>query len=356
MEFVLILRELAGRWRIVAIGAAVALVVAVFSVYRVDGFSLKPRALVHSSASTQVLVDSASSVLGNVSQSFEPLASRAGIYANFMTSPTVLSVIGRHVGLSGEQLYASGPVNLDEPRVEQEPTALKRNIEITGESKPYRLGFESQANLPTITINAQAPTTAKAVALANAAAVGMEEYVAASETANGVASTDRVIIRQLGPARGGVDDAAIRKSLALLAFIAILLLWCVGMLVVPRARKAWRESAALPALGGDAAANGHRPPVLDRVPGGEGPLVVDGGAGDDPRAGGSGGGHAVVIDGGADHDPRAEGNGIPDGDRADAATATMLNLEADSPEGHAFDVPPYRADDDRPAVPARGNR
>ena len=58
MEFVLILRELAGRWRIVAIGAAVALVVAVFSVYRLDGFGLKPRSLVHSSASTQVLVDS----------------------------------------------------------------------------------------------------------------------------------------------------------------------------------------------------------------------------------------------------------------------------------------------------------
>ena len=46
MEFVLVLRELAGRWRIVAIGVAVALVAAVFSVYRVDGFGLKPRSLV----------------------------------------------------------------------------------------------------------------------------------------------------------------------------------------------------------------------------------------------------------------------------------------------------------------------
>ncbi len=256
MEFVLILRELAGRWRIVAIGAAVALVVAVFSVYRLDGFGLKPRSLVHSSASTQVLVDSESSVLGNVEQSFEPLASRATVYANFMTSPAVLNVIAHRVGLSGEQLYAAGPVSLDEPRVEQEPTALKRNVQITGETKPYRLGFESQTNLPTITINTQAPTTAKAVALANAAAVGMEEYVWGSENTNNVPAGSRVIVRQLGPAHGAVDDPSIRKSMLALVFVAILLLWCAAMLIVPRLRRVWRESAAVEGLVGGASASG----------------------------------------------------------------------------------------------------
>ena len=202
MESILILRELVGRWRILAIGVAVATVVAVLSVYRVDGSGLRPRALVHSSASTQVLVDSDSSVLGNVAGSLEPLASRASIYANFMTSPAVLNLIARRIGLSGQQLYAAGPVSVDQPRVVQEPTALRRNVEITGETIPYRLGFESQANLPTIAINSQAPTTAQAIALANAAAAGVEEYVANSETANNVTPSDRVVIRQLGPAQG----------------------------------------------------------------------------------------------------------------------------------------------------------
>ena len=53
-----------------------------------------------------------------------------------MASPAVLSLIGQQVGLSGEQIYAAGPVNANEPRVVQEPTALKRNVEITGETIP----------------------------------------------------------------------------------------------------------------------------------------------------------------------------------------------------------------------------
>jgi hypothetical protein len=283
MELVLILRELAARWRIVAIGAAVAVVVAVFSVYRVDGFGLKPRALVHSSASTQVLVDSSSSVIGNLTQSFEALAGRASVYANFMTSPAVLNVIAHRVGLTGEQLYAAGPVTANVPRVEQEPTALRRNVEITGETKPYRLGFESQTNLPTITINSQAPTTAKAVALADAAAVGMEEYVANSEAADGVSPADRVVIRQLGPAQGAVVDPGIRKSVAAFVFLAILLLWCVGMLMVRRLRDAWRASGSAATAPTDGSSNGHHPVVVDESQGSDRRAIVEDNHGSDRR-------------------------------------------------------------------------
>jgi hypothetical protein len=251
MEFALILRELTRRRWALAIGVLVAAAAATLSVYRIDGTSLKPRSLQHSSASTQVLVDSRSSVLGNVGQSFEPLATRALVYANFMTSPVVLDIIGKQVGLSGEQIYAAGPVSAQEPRVEQEPTALKRNVEISGETKPYRLNFESQGNLPTIGISSQAPTTSQAVALANAAVIGMERYVASVEAANNVPPASRVVIRQLGPASGAVDDAGIRKSLAALVFVGVFLLWCILVLLASRFREAWRETAPR-ALDGDA--------------------------------------------------------------------------------------------------------
>ncbi len=52
MEFALILRELLSRRRILALGVAVALVAAVFSVYRLDGLKLKARSLQYSSAAT----------------------------------------------------------------------------------------------------------------------------------------------------------------------------------------------------------------------------------------------------------------------------------------------------------------
>jgi hypothetical protein len=98
MELALILRELAERRRIVALGVVVAALAAILSVYRLDGLSLKPRALQHSSASTRALVDSSSSALGNISQSFEGLQSRATVYANFMASPVFLDMIGKRVG------------------------------------------------------------------------------------------------------------------------------------------------------------------------------------------------------------------------------------------------------------------
>jgi len=249
MGLALAARELSKQRRWLLVGVLVAGVAATLSVYRLDGLKLKPRELQYSSASTQVLVDSTRSVLGDAAESLEPLANRAFVYANFMTSPAVLNVIGKHVGLSGEQIYAAGPVNPNEPRVVQEPTALKRNVQITGETKPYRLSFESQAQQPTIGIYSQAPTTDKAIALANAAAVGMQQYVANFEAANNTPAASRVTIRQLGPASGAVVNGGIRKSLAALTFVGVLLLWCVLILAAPRVRAVWRESAEVPDAG-----------------------------------------------------------------------------------------------------------
>ena len=242
MGFVLALRELSRRRLLLAIGVAFAALAAFASVHR--GSTLR-----YSSASTQVLVDSQSSVLGNDAQSFEPLAERAAVYANFMTSPVVLDLIGQQVGLSGDQIYAAGPVNANEPRVEQEPTALKRNVQITGETKPYRLSFEGGSNVPTIDIYAQAPTTHMAISLADAAAVGMQQYVTEVETKDHVPPVAQVVIRQLGPATGGVVDATISKSLAVMTFAAVFVLWCALLLAMPRARAMWRETGALSADG-----------------------------------------------------------------------------------------------------------
>lgn len=245
MEFALVLRELLRRRLLIAIGILVAAVAAIFSVYRLDGTTLKARALKYSSASTQVLVDTPSSVLGNLSQSFEPLDSRAAVYANFMASPAVLALIGQQVGLSGEQIYAAGPVTPDQPRVVYEPTALKRNVQITGETDPYRLNFESKVNQPMINIYSQAPTTGQAVALANAAAVGLRRYVTNLQQADKIPARSRVIIHQLGPANGAVVDGAISKALLAIVFTVVFLLWCVLILAGIRLAENWRVSAAV---------------------------------------------------------------------------------------------------------------
>jgi hypothetical protein len=243
MEFALILRELTRRKRVLAIGVAIAAIAAILSVYRLDGLTLKSRSLQYSSATTTVFVDAPSSVLGNLTQSFDPLQARATVYANFMASPTFLGLIGQRVGISGAQIYAAGPIDPNVPRIVQEPTAVQRNIEITGETNPYRLNFNKDPNLPTIGIYAQAPTTKMSIQLADAAALSLAQYVTSLQTANSTQPQSRVVIRQLGQANGGVVDGGVSKALASMVFIAVLLLWCVLMLLSTRFRESWRASA-----------------------------------------------------------------------------------------------------------------
>jgi hypothetical protein len=268
MEFALVLRELARHRVALAAGVLVALFAATLSVYHLDGGQLKPRQLQHSSATTTVFVDSPSSVLGNLNPSFDPLLARATVYANLMASPAILGEIGQRAGISGEQLYAAGPVDSLVPRVVEEPTAVQRNVEITGETEPYRLNFNNDPNLPTIGIYAQAPTTKQAIVLANAAAVSLAQYVKSVQSAGNVPAQSRVVIRQLGRASGGVADSGISKALAVMVFVGIFLVWCVLILVGTRFRQNWRASVALAAdpeepAGNDAPArNGVPSPQL----------------------------------------------------------------------------------------------
>ena len=110
MEFALILRELFRHRLALAVGVVVALMAAVLSVYHLDGFSLKPRSLLHSSASTTVFVDMPASVLGD-RPALEPLQQRASAYANFMPSPAFLNLVGQRAGIPGDQIYAAGPLD-----------------------------------------------------------------------------------------------------------------------------------------------------------------------------------------------------------------------------------------------------
>jgi hypothetical protein len=154
-------------------------------------------------------------------------------------------LVGQKAGIPGDQIFAAGPVDPSVPRVVEEPTAVQRNVEITGETTPYRLNFNDDPNLPTIGIYAQAPNTAQAIKLADASAVGLEQYVASLQSAGNTPPQARVVIRQLGSANGGVVDGGISKSLALMTFVAVFVLWCVLILLAGRFRETWRASAVV---------------------------------------------------------------------------------------------------------------
>lgn len=245
MELALVLRELRARRLLVAIGLIVAAIAAVLSAYQVSGTSLKPKGLTFSSASTQAFIDTPGTALGNVTQDVTQLQTRATVLANFMASPTIVDLIGKQVGLTGGQIYAAGPVNANQPRSVIEPTALKRNVQVTGETAPYRLEFLNDPTLPIIGVNTQAPTTKMAIALANASVVALQQYVNTLEITGRTPSPLRITIRPLGQAIGGPVNSGVSKKLAAMVFIAVFVLWCVLVLVGTRFRQSWKASATV---------------------------------------------------------------------------------------------------------------
>lgn len=239
MEFALAIRRLLRHKVLLVVGVVVAAAAAMLA--------LKPKTLHHSTATTQVLVDSRSSALADTQQSVVPLQTLATTLANFAPSQTVLNLIGNHAGLQGAQLYAEGPVEQNVPRTVQEPTALTRNVQIAGETKPYRLEFNADPNLPEIGIYAQAPTTAQAIKLANAAVAGLTDYVTNLQATGNVRASRRVVLRQLGQATGSVDSPSASKTIGLMAFGGTFVVWCLLILIGERFMVAWRQSsAALP--------------------------------------------------------------------------------------------------------------
>jgi hypothetical protein len=223
----------------------IALVAATLSVFhvRLIPFELKSRSLTYSTAHTQVVVDSTPSSLGDVVANIDPLVARAGVFANILVSPSALNLIGQAAGIPGNEIYAAGPVEANEPRTVQEPTADTRSGQIVGESARYRLQFADDPEYPIITISAQAPTGSQAVALANGTVVGLREYI--SQIQQKVPAERRVTVRQLGTPTGAVVDGGVSKKLFGLVLILVFLTWCVGMLVVDRFASNWRRSAKL---------------------------------------------------------------------------------------------------------------
>jgi hypothetical protein len=244
MEFALVLRELWHRRRWLVPGVAVAALLAIIAVSSVQSVippKLHSRALQYSTATTQVFVDTSQSSLGNAQQSLAPLLARATIYANLLATPAAVNSIGQQAGIPGSQIYAEGPVDLGHPRALVEPTAAQRNVQLTGESTPYRLSYSNDPNLPLIGIIAQAPTSAQAVALANAAAATLSQQVAATQTK--LAPSVRISLRQLGQPYAAVVNSGISKKLAGIVFFAVMLAWCALVLLVVRFRANWRASA-----------------------------------------------------------------------------------------------------------------
>jgi hypothetical protein len=256
MEITRVLKELWIRRHGVAAGAAFAGLVALYSVFSIGIFppSLESRSHEFATARTQVLVDTPRSTVGDLTADLQPLVLRAGVYSRLLVSPAAIQIIGKAAGINPAELSAQGPFELNQPRIEQEPTAERRGSQLLSESNVYRLRFESNSQLPIVTIFAQAPTQMEATRLANGSADGLEQYVRRLQIQQHTPIERQVSIRRLGTARGGVVNEGADIQIAMLVFIAVLGGWCLLLLPAANVARGWANRE----LDG-AGTNGHDP-------------------------------------------------------------------------------------------------
>jgi hypothetical protein len=257
MELARTLKTLWIRRRLVGLGALIAALAALLSVFSVGLFppSLTSRTNVFATASTQLLVDAPDSAFADLANDLTPLETRASVFARFLASPVALELVAREAHVPLASIEAQGPYDINLPVIQQEPTAGQRSSQIIGEGALYRLRFENNPVLPIVSVFAQAPTEAEAIALADAAPQALRIYIDRIQADQQTPLDRRVVIRKLGDATGGVVNEGANLQIALLVFIVVFGAWCMLLIPAQTIARGWREADA---YSGDGQGRGPR--------------------------------------------------------------------------------------------------
>ncbi len=192
-------------------------------------------------ATVQILVDSPSSELANLTQNPTPLISRAAVFAQVMTSQAVVQDIAAAAHVPASQVTAQGPYSGSGEALDVVTPAEARSSQLVAENAPYRLTFLAQQNEPVITASVQAPTPLAAATVANAVYSGVQSYVTAAQQQGHTPAQDKVTLRELGPAQAATVNSSSRTTLAVAAFLGVLILGLLAILGVEGLRRHGRE-------------------------------------------------------------------------------------------------------------------
>jgi hypothetical protein len=243
-------RHLRELWRFragLALGTLLALVVAVWSVARVQVFppALHARSLDMAAASTRVLVDTPKTMVLDLrvdTGNFDSITNRALLVGNVMATAPVRQYIAHRAGVDGSVLQVASPVTPAWPRP-LASSGKRRTSDLLKSPEEYRISIQVNPTVPIIDVYAIAPTTRAAEHLANGAVDGMRDYLRALGAQQGVPAVQQIHLEQLGQARGGLVNRGAGAKVATLTFVIVLALSAVALLFVSRVRRGWRLEA-----------------------------------------------------------------------------------------------------------------
>jgi capsular polysaccharide biosynthesis protein len=234
LELTEILRTL--RARKVATALVLVLAVAAAAAVKLTSHNVPTGA-----ATVQILVDSPSSELANLTQNPTPLISRAAVFAQVMTSQAVVQDIAAAARVPASEITAQGPYSGSGEALDVITPAEARSNQLVAENAPYRLTFLAQQNEPVITASVQAPNPVAAAGVANAVYTGVHTYVTAIQRQGRTPEQDKVTLRQLGPAQTATVNSSSRSTLMVAAFLGVLILGLLLILGIEGIRRRDRE-------------------------------------------------------------------------------------------------------------------
>ena len=156
-------------------------------------------------ATTQMLVDSPRSPIGDLSLQIAPLTSRASLYVAFLRSEPVRAIMAEKAGLppGAALIIESAGSGAAQP-------GAGSGAESTRPVGSYVVVFSTSEGLPIINVRTQAPTQERAELLATAAVSSARQYVSDLQSEQAIAPANRVGLRPIGPPLGLRSPAARR--------------------------------------------------------------------------------------------------------------------------------------------------
>jgi hypothetical protein len=230
MELVAILRLLWRRRLLVLLGAVLAAAVGVMLMSR----SAPVEAAV---ATTGVVLDTPRSQLVDANPSgADTLAWRAGLLADLMATPPVVSSIARDLRIPARDLAVVNP-SLAAPEI---PASLPRNAAKAAAvaRQQHVLVLQYDELLPIISIEATAPDRGRATRLAEAGTQALKSAATMRDTADVqgfvVDDVGSVHVREVGGGSGRMKVVALT--------VILLGAWCGAVALLPGLGRAWRAA------------------------------------------------------------------------------------------------------------------
>jgi hypothetical protein len=261
MDLADVLRILWQRRLWVLMAAGIAIVVGLAVGFRMSLLppSLTARSSNYGTGTTKVLIDTKPSTLTDSGRDYAPLVTRAGVYAQLVSTDPVRRLIGGYSHIPSEQIATDVPSNTqilsNQPRPNRASNPGERLAEIAAEGSHYRVDIGVDSELPIITIAAQAPDEKHAVRLANGTADGIREYIRRLKPQEPSGRT--VEIRRLGNAAGNTVGGRTGLTAALAAALVLFALGCLAVVGANRIVQGWGGVANRPGSGGDQAPPGR---------------------------------------------------------------------------------------------------